>query len=181
VPSVVIDHRSRTCPNCAHRLGAGLAAEEIGSIDAIDLPAFAPVVTRHQRLAVVCPGCRRRVKAPLPCAASDMPPGQKLHGRALRSSPALTLAATMVRDEMDSHRPKHWLSDRYSDQQGHADHQQTCPAHLARDLKGLKPARPAVRRRRLERDPCARRSSSAKSPMATAQSGPPKSKQPSAS
>jgi len=27
-----------------------------------------------------------------------------------------------------------WLSDRYSAQQGHADRQQTCLAHLARDV-----------------------------------------------
>ena len=32
------------------------------------------------------------------------------------------------------HRPAVWLSDRYSAQQGHADRQQTCLAHLARDI-----------------------------------------------
>ena len=35
---------------------------------------------------------------------------------------------------MGGHRPAAWLSDRYSAQQGHADHQQTCLAHLARDV-----------------------------------------------
>src|SRR3712207_2093210 len=35
---------------------------------------------------------------------------------------------------MDGHRPKVWLSDRYSAQQGHAGEQQTCLAHLARDV-----------------------------------------------
>src|SRR3712207_4134379 len=35
---------------------------------------------------------------------------------------------------MDGHRPKVWLSDRYSAQQGHAGAQQTCLAHLARDV-----------------------------------------------
>ena len=40
----------------------------------------------------------------------------------------------MVRAMMDGHRPKVWLSDRYSAQQGHAGAQQTCLAHLARDV-----------------------------------------------
>jgi hypothetical protein len=35
---------------------------------------------------------------------------------------------------MDGHRPAVWLSDRYSAQQGHAGAQQTCLAHLARDV-----------------------------------------------
>ena len=35
---------------------------------------------------------------------------------------------------MGGHRPAVWLSDRYSAQQGHANTQQTCLAHLARDV-----------------------------------------------
>src|SRR3712207_5374949 len=35
---------------------------------------------------------------------------------------------------MDGHRPKVWLSDRYSAQQGHAGAQKTCLAHLARHV-----------------------------------------------
>jgi transposase len=35
---------------------------------------------------------------------------------------------------MDGHRPAAWLSDRYCAQQSHADRQQTCLAHLARDV-----------------------------------------------
>ncbi|MCP4183899.1 MAG: transposase [Hyphomicrobiales bacterium] len=35
---------------------------------------------------------------------------------------------------MDDHRPKIWLSDAYSAQQGHGHHHQTCLAHLARDI-----------------------------------------------
>jgi transposase len=38
-----------------------------------------------------------------------------------------------VRDVMDGHRPVFWTSDRYSAQQGHGEHHQTCLAHLARD------------------------------------------------
>jgi transposase len=47
---------------------------------------------------------------------------------------APTRAASVVRAVMDGHRPAVWLSDRYSAQQGHAAAQQTCLAHLARDI-----------------------------------------------
>jgi transposase len=47
---------------------------------------------------------------------------------------APTRAASVIRAMMDGHRPQVWLSDRYSAQQGHADAQQTCLAHLARDV-----------------------------------------------
>ncbi len=43
-------------------------------------------------------------------------------------------AAQVVRDIMGDHRPKVWLSDGYSAQQGHGHHHQTCLAHLARDV-----------------------------------------------
>jgi transposase len=47
---------------------------------------------------------------------------------------APTRAASVVREVMNGHRPEVWLSDRYSAQQGHAAAQQTCLAHLARDV-----------------------------------------------
>jgi transposase len=47
---------------------------------------------------------------------------------------APTRAASVIRAMMDGHRPAVWLSDRYSAQQGHAGAQQTCLAHLARDV-----------------------------------------------
>jgi len=47
---------------------------------------------------------------------------------------ATTRAASVIRTMMDGHRPQVWLSDRYSAQQGHAEAQQTCLAHLARDV-----------------------------------------------
>src|SRR5215211_7355833 len=47
---------------------------------------------------------------------------------------APTRAAAVVRDMMDGHRPAVWLSDRYAAQQGHGLAQQTCLAHLARDV-----------------------------------------------
>jgi len=43
--------------------------------------------------------------------------------------------AQVVRDVLDGHRPAVWTSDRYSAQQGHADRQQTCLAHLDRDAR----------------------------------------------
>jgi len=47
---------------------------------------------------------------------------------------APTRAASVVEAMMDGHRPAVWLSDRYSAQQGHGLAQQTCLAHLARDV-----------------------------------------------
>jgi transposase len=47
---------------------------------------------------------------------------------------APTRAAAVVREVMAGHRPEVWLSDRYSAQQGHGLAQQTCLAHLARDV-----------------------------------------------
>lgn len=47
---------------------------------------------------------------------------------------ALSRSAEVVRETMDGARPKVWTSDRYSAQQNHAEAQQTCLAHLARDV-----------------------------------------------
>ena len=47
---------------------------------------------------------------------------------------APTRAASVVHEMMAGHKPEVWLSDRYSAQQGHAASQQTCLAHLARDV-----------------------------------------------
>ena len=46
----------------------------------------------------------------------------------------LSRVAQVVRDVMGNHRPKLWLSDGYSAQQGHWHHHQTCLAHLARNV-----------------------------------------------
>lgn len=48
--------------------------------------------------------------------------------------PDYTRAASVVETVMDGHRPKVWLSDRYSAQQNHGERHQTCLAHLARDV-----------------------------------------------
>jgi transposase len=47
---------------------------------------------------------------------------------------APTRAASVVEAMMAGHQPAVWLSDRYSAQQGHGLAQQTCLAHLARDV-----------------------------------------------
>ncbi len=47
---------------------------------------------------------------------------------------APTRAASVIRAMMDGHKPQVWLSDRYAAQQGHAGAQQTCLAHLAREV-----------------------------------------------
>ena len=47
---------------------------------------------------------------------------------------APTRAASVVREMMDGHTPRVWLSDRPSAQQGHSLAQQTCLAHLVRDV-----------------------------------------------
>jgi transposase len=47
---------------------------------------------------------------------------------------AFSRGADVVRDVMGGHRPRFWTSDRYSAQQNHADRQQTCLAHLVRDV-----------------------------------------------
>jgi transposase len=47
---------------------------------------------------------------------------------------APTRAASVVEAMMGGHKPAVWLSDRYSAQQGHGLAQQTCLAHLARDV-----------------------------------------------
>ena len=49
----------------------------------IDLPAVAPLVTQHQRLAVRCPSCGSRVVAPVPQAARGTPFGPRLHAVAV--------------------------------------------------------------------------------------------------
>ncbi len=47
--------------------------------------------------------------------------------------PDYSRAARVVVETMGGHRPKVWISDRYSAQQSHGQRHQTCLAHLARD------------------------------------------------
>ncbi len=57
-----------------------------------------------------------------------------MSNRAVVHEAQLSRAAQVVRDVLGDHRPKIWLSDGYSAQQGHGRHHQTCLAHLARDV-----------------------------------------------
>ena len=47
---------------------------------------------------------------------------------------AMSRGAKVVREVLGGHKPKFWLSDRYSAQQGHGERQQTCLAHIARHI-----------------------------------------------
>jgi transposase len=57
-----------------------------------------------------------------------------MSNKAIVHEAQLSRGAQVVRDVMGEHRPKLWLSDGYSAQQGHGQHHQTCLAHLARDI-----------------------------------------------
>jgi len=59
---------------------------------------------------------------------------QDQQGRVVLHETAFSRAAQVVRDVMGGHRPAFWTSDRYSAQQNHGERQQTCLAHLARDI-----------------------------------------------
>ena len=212
--SETIAHRPEACSCCRMALSPDLSAEEVGVHERVELPEVRPVVVRHRRLAVRCPGCGTRVVAPpaagtpfgprlhavatylktyqalsyerLQAALSDLfglaisqgglmnmlrraqkrfgggraeavaalrraevvasdETGVRIEGsnahhwvfrceRAVVHHAAPTRSASVVREIMGGHRPAVWLSDRYSAQQGHATAQQTCLAHLARDV-----------------------------------------------
>jgi transposase len=213
----IIDHAPDQCPCCGMVLSHDLPSEQVSVHESIEVPAIAPVIEHHRRLAVCCPGCGTRVVAPMPAKAEGTPFGPRLHavvtylktfqalsyerlqatladlfgftvsqgglmkmlrrshghfraGReqaiaALRRAKVVasdetgvriegsnsyhwvfrcsdavvhhaapTRAASVVHDIMGDHRPAVWLSDRYSAQQNHGVTQQTCLAHLARDV-----------------------------------------------
>ena len=48
---------------------------------------------------------------------------------------AFSRAGQVVRDAMAGHQPDVWISDRYTGQQGHGLHHQTCLAHLDRKAR----------------------------------------------
>jgi transposase len=216
-PDRVIDHTPQQCPCCCLALSSDLPGEAVSVHERIELPEIKPIIERHRRLAVQCPGCGARVVAAPPPAATGTPFGPRLHavatylktfqslsyerlqaaladlfglpisqgglmnllrraqgcfqaGRAqavaalrradvvasdetgvriegsagyhwvFRCAAAVvhhaapTRAASVVHGMMDGHKPAVWLSDRYSAQQGHGLAQQTCLAHLARDV-----------------------------------------------
>jgi len=78
-PDAVIAHRPDLCSCCGGDLHAALTAEVVSVAEQIELPAVAPVVTQHRRLAVCCPTCGTRVVVPAPEAARGTPFGPRLH------------------------------------------------------------------------------------------------------
>jgi transposase len=74
-PDTIVQHRPEACACCGASLHAALPAEVVSVSEQIELPAVAPVVTQHQRLAVCCPRCGTRVIAPPPEAARGTPFG----------------------------------------------------------------------------------------------------------
>ena len=72
VARALAEHPDRTialtlaaCPHCAHAFGPA-EQPEIHAYDHIELPPIRPVITRINRHGGVCPGCERRVVAPVP-------------------------------------------------------------------------------------------------------------------
>ncbi|MHB2207833.1 IS66 family transposase [Methylobacterium sp. CM6257] len=78
-PDTLVEHRPEACTRCGGSLHAALPAEIVSVSEQIELPAVAPIVTQHQRLAVCCPSCGERVVAPVPEAARGTPFGPRLH------------------------------------------------------------------------------------------------------
>src|SRR4051794_36603966 len=72
-PDTLVEHRPAACACCGGSLHAALPAEVVSTCEQIELPAVAPVVTQHRRLAVFCPTCGTRVIAPAPEAARGTP------------------------------------------------------------------------------------------------------------
>ena len=151
-PDAFADHKPPICAGCGLSLGEHGEAELIGESDEIDLPEFRPFVRRHRRFAMRCTGCCVKTPAEFPEAAMGTPladvvacdetgvriEGVNAHHGVFCSSGAVVHRAEFTRSKravenaMAGHRPDVWISDRYSAQQGHADQQQTCLAHLYR-------------------------------------------------
>ena len=64
-PDRIIEAMHSACPHCAHALEPA-DQTDIHAYDHIELPAIRPIVTRINRYGGVCPGCRKRVAAPVP-------------------------------------------------------------------------------------------------------------------
>src|SRR3954471_10080906 len=78
-PAVIVDQRPDRCACCGGTLHGDLSAEVVSVSERIELPAVAPIVTQHRRLAVQCPSCGARVVAPVPEEARGTPFGPRMH------------------------------------------------------------------------------------------------------
>ena len=56
-PDAIVEHRPEACACCGGGLHADSSAEIVSVSERIELPAVAPIVTQHRRLAVRCPSC----------------------------------------------------------------------------------------------------------------------------
>ena len=81
-PDEVVEHRPDRCSCCSAVLMADWPAETISLHEQIELPAVAPRVTQHRRLAVRCRACGTRVAAAVPDAAKGTPFGPRVHAMA---------------------------------------------------------------------------------------------------
>jgi len=78
-PDAVVEHRPAHCSCCGGLLHGDLPTEVVSVTERIELPAVAPIVTQHRRLAVQCPNCGTRIVAPVPEEAQGTPFGPRLH------------------------------------------------------------------------------------------------------
>ncbi|ACL55595.1 IS66-like element ISMno4 family transposase [Methylobacterium nodulans] len=78
-PDAVVEHRPDRCSCCGGALHGDLPAEVVSVAEQVELPEVTPIVTQHQRLAVLCPSCGAHVVAPVPSAARGTPFGPRLH------------------------------------------------------------------------------------------------------
>src|ERR1700712_213776 len=78
-PDAVVEHRPAHCSCCGGLLHGDLPTEVISVAERIELPAVAPIVTQHRRLAVQCPNCGTQIVAPVPEEAQGTPFGPRLH------------------------------------------------------------------------------------------------------
>ncbi len=81
-PDEVVEHRPDRCSCCSAVLMADWPAETISLHEQIELPAVAPRVTQHRRLAVRCRACGTRIAAAVPDAAKGTPFGPRVHAMA---------------------------------------------------------------------------------------------------
>ena len=82
-PDAHEDHRPAHCGHCGLPFAGDASGTVIGEYDEIDLPAVAPMVRRHRRMACRCAGCGKTTRASAPAAAQGTPFGPRIHAMSL--------------------------------------------------------------------------------------------------
>lgn len=77
-PDVTVEHRPDLCPHCRAALAGDVAAAGETVVEKIELPEVKPIVTHHRLVALICPGCGRKVPAPEPEVAKGTPFGPRI-------------------------------------------------------------------------------------------------------